>query len=379
MQNKPRKSDRIGFLSVKNRSFCILLFVGILFQACAPPKIVKFAKKDRSINNPSYYEVKVVYGTDRKPTGEKTYPKWYGASRNYEGSQLQYGTVTVSIPKEHKVGEIEKPNFWNIYDRENPSKYIVLTGLDTMKTTAITNLRAMVNRSRDKDAFIFVHGYNNTFEDAAKRTAQLAFDIGFRGCPAMFSWPSNGKPRQYVSDSENSDWAIPHLRSFILKVIEESKPEKLHVIAHSMGNKVLLNVLRTLQAENPDVQFNQIILAAPDVDVAIFKDQIAPKITQMAKRITLYCSANDKALMMARKLRSNYVRVGESHDPLYTGIETIDATSITDKLFDLNHSYINQSSPIINDVFLLFKSNASPQERNLVSMPVASGVYWVFR
>ena len=356
-----------------------MLAVSIVLQGCSVAKKAVDTIGSPAPKEPSYYKVKVVYGTDRMPTGTASYDKWYGRARNYGGSSLQYGTVTVSIPKNHEVGQIEKPNFWNIYDRMNPSKYVVLTGLDTMKTTALANLREMVNRSPDKDAFIFIHGYNNTFADAAKRTAQLAFDIGFQGCPAMFSWPSNGKVSQYVSDGENSNWAVPHLRSFILKVIEESKPEKLHVVAHSMGNKIFLDVLRSLQRENPDVQFNQIILAAPDVDVAIFKDQIAPHITSMAKRITLYCSSNDRALLLARKIRSNYVRVGETHEPLYTGIETIDATSVTDKVFDLNHSYINQASPIIKDVFLLFKSNSPPDARNLRPIPITAGMYWVFK
>ena len=363
---------------MKNIFVSTLILLCLCLQACTVAKMARLPERSAS-NEPDYYEVKVVYGTDRKPTGLTSFSKWYGPARNYTGTPLQFGTVTVSIPKKHETGEIEKPDFWNIYGRQNPSKYIVLTGLDTIKAMAMTNLREMVRRSPDEDAFIFVHGYNNTFEDAARRTAQLAFDIGFRGCPAMFSWPSNGNPRQYVSDGENSEWAVPHLRNFILKVIAESKPRKLHVIAHSMGNKIFLDVLRSLQNDHPEVQFNQIILAAPDVDVAIFKDQIAPNITSMAQRITLYCSSNDRALLMARKIRSGYVRVGETPDPVYDGIETVDATSITNRLFNLNHSYINQSSPIIKDVFLLFKSNTPPENRNLVSMQASSGRYWVFK
>jgi esterase/lipase superfamily enzyme len=40
--------------------------------------------------------------------------------------------------------------------------------------------------------FYNVHGYNVSFDDAALRTAQLAYDLTF-DCPAaFFSWPSKG-------------------------------------------------------------------------------------------------------------------------------------------------------------------------------------------
>lgn len=66
----------------------------------------------------------------------------------------------------------------------------------------------MVDRS-ERRAFIFVHGFNNSFEDAARRTAQIAFDVKFDGVPLFYSWPSKGKALDYVYDTNNADQASP--------------------------------------------------------------------------------------------------------------------------------------------------------------------------
>ena len=43
----------------------------------------------------------------------------------------------------------------------------------------ISALRKQIQQAPSKDVFIFVHGFNSTFEDAARRCAQLAYDLDF--------------------------------------------------------------------------------------------------------------------------------------------------------------------------------------------------------
>src|SRR5207245_2644693 len=66
-----------------------------------------------------------------------------------------------------------------------------------------------------RKAFVFVHGFNNSFEDAARRTAQIYHDVEFDGVPLFYSWPSKGKLRDYSYDTNNADQAVGYLKAFL--------------------------------------------------------------------------------------------------------------------------------------------------------------------
>jgi esterase/lipase superfamily enzyme len=332
--------------------------------------------------------VEVVFGTDRKRVNTNNFDDLFGPSREVQFNETNgyyAGVVSVSIPEDHRTGNIESPKWYTLFNRNDPDEYMLLVGMDTTKAAAFQKLRELMSRSDSSDAFIFVHGFNTTFADAAKRTAQIAYDLSFKGCPMMFSWPSNGKTLQYVSDYDNVDWAIPHLKTFIKDVIRVGQPKKLHLIAHSMGNRLLTNVLKEIEEEHNKILFNQIILAAPDIDASIFKTRIAPKMLKCAKRITMYSSSNDKALKVSRSIRSDYIRIGESGPNIFTinGIETIDASSLADDGYfnlSLNHSYWAEQSAVINDMFILFHDNSAPDKRNLLLVKYPPNVdYWSFK
>ena len=73
-------------------------------------------------------------------------------------------------------------------------------------------------------------------------------------------------------------------------MVKETGAKSVSVIAHSMGNLPLLQVLRDLGPSlPPDVRLNQIILAAPDVDRNVFEN-LAANIKQYGRGVTLYCS-----------------------------------------------------------------------------------------
>ena len=73
-----------------------------------------------------------------------------------------------------------------------------------------------------KRVIIFVHGYNVTFEEAALRTAQVAYDIEFKGVPVIYSWPAQGNTLSYTVDQINAAWSRPHLVEFLQLLIEHS-------------------------------------------------------------------------------------------------------------------------------------------------------------
>jgi esterase/lipase superfamily enzyme len=174
-------------------------------------------------------------------------------------------------------------------------------------------LAAYVQRSDRRDAFVFIHGYNVGFEDAIYRTAQMAYDLGFGGAPILFSWPSNGAVLEYTADVNNSDWSIDHLKTFLSEVAANSGATSVHLIGHSMGNRVLTGALERLAAEPVFAQvprFTHLVLTAPDIDSGIFR-QLATTIQKTAARVTLYASSNDRALQVSKRI-NGYPRAGES-------------------------------------------------------------------
>jgi len=331
-------------------------------------------------NQMKFHKVEVFYGTDRQRSAPNDKIKYYGSKRN-ESNKYEVGVIEISIPHDHEVGKIEKAPGWKLWDRNNATKYVLGLGLTPLDyDTFCQRIKKIVDSSDEKDEFIFIHGYNNSFEDAAKRTAQLAFDLGFKGAPIMFSWPSSGTTGGYLADEDAVQWAVPHLNDFLSRIITQTGAKKIHVIAHSMGNRALTAVLMSMESAHPGILFDQIILAAPDIDSAIFKRDIAPKILTISNRITLYASSHDKALIASKDVHHD-IRAGEGgkHVFISNGIETIDATDLKIPDF-LDHSYFAESRPLLDDISKLFEFNAPPEKRNLLSQIIPIDLkYWLFK
>ena len=119
-------------------------------------------------------------------------------------------------------------------------------------------------------ALAFVHGYNTSFEDALRRAAQIAYDIEFDGGVFVFSWPAQGRWRSYLGDRNTVDLAQVHLKEFLDRIVAETRVGKIHFVAHSMGNMVLLQALDRIVAAGPRFAIGEIVSAAPDVDRDLF-------------------------------------------------------------------------------------------------------------
>jgi esterase/lipase superfamily enzyme len=169
------------------------------------------------------------------------------------------------------------------------------TFLNNLKTTIAASVCEVAHGSEIREIggelFVFVHGFNVTFKDAARRTAQMAHDLEFPGAPVMFSWPSLGKgsPSGYREDERTAEWCEEDVMDFVTVVAKQSGARRVHLIAHSMGNRVLTGVLRRLaySKRSGDMpKFNEVILTAPDIDAETFKLAIAPRITGIADRLS---------------------------------------------------------------------------------------------
>ncbi len=282
-------------------------------------------------------------------------------------TDLSYGTCEISVPKpeNRQEGEVNRPfSVWIFEAPENPEKHFMLKHVEEYpnKDAFFGSLQKQIAESESQSALLFIHGYNVSFEDALFRTAQLAVDLKFPGAPISYCWPSCADPVKYTFDEQNAEVSIPALREFLQDLALRSGAKRVHVIAHSMGNRVLAGALRNLDpkalAPNPQI-FQEIVLAAPDIDYRVFKTQILPQIAAVSSHCTLYTSSRDRALLASRAFH-NFQRLGETDPELFVanGIETIDATMVDSSL--LGHSYIGDARSIVSDLHALLVTANAP-------------------
>ncbi|MGH9145379.1 MAG: alpha/beta hydrolase, partial [Vicinamibacterales bacterium] len=322
--------------------------------------------------------VKVYYATDRARISYE--PLDYGGDRSPTG-RLQLGRFDVSVPRDHQLAKVERPTILTFW-REDPNKhFIIVRRIAQTYDQYYREIASLVGQSQRKEVFVFVHGFNVTFESAIYRTAQMAYDLGFDGAPIVYSWPSEGSMVRYPVDLNNNDWTWPNLRWFLEDIAAKTGAQKVHLIAHSMGNRALVNALNrivTEQRSTPRPRFSQVVLTAPDIDAAQFI-QLAQSLRSGAERVTLYASSNDEALKLS-KAYQGYQRAGDSSPDVVVvpGLDTIDVSAIDTNL--IGHFYYGDNRSVLTDIFYLLRDARPPGERfGLRQVTQGPRQWWVFK
>lgn len=190
---------------------------------------------------------------------------------------------------------------------------------------------ALTLAAAGRDVLIYVHGYNQSFEQAAIDAAELSRAIGFSGATVGFSWPSKEGLLDYGYDRESALWSRDAFQDLLEALVRNAMIGRVHIVAHSMGTLLTLETLRQLWAVSgsPDVaaRFGAILLASPDIDVDLFATSVR-RIGPLAKHITVISSVNDRALAVSSRLAGGVSRVGAADravlEPL--GVRIADAS-----------------------------------------------------
>lgn len=336
---------------------------------------LKPAAKTRGAKTP-YTVVRLFYATDRQQAGDNRSVEYIGIRS--EKNSLSYGSCDVSIPASHTLAALERPSIWKFEFHADPEKHMVLQKVTPeSKDVFFSQVSAAVSSSPDKDAFVFIHGYNTSFENAAIRTAQLAYDFGFKGAPILYSWPSKGSLLGYLADEVAIDETTANFKSFLQDVANNTGASVVHVIAHSMGNRAALAALSQLAGDThfPGyAKFSTIVFAAPDVDADVFISSVA-EIRKPRTKITLYVSDRDQALAASHLLFHKNVRAGEggSHSIVLRGMDTVDVSRLSADA--LGHGYYADNSDVVRDVLEFFKGQIAPRP-GLSRVPVGGLAYW---
>ena len=228
-----------------------------------------------------------------------------------EPDLLSVGTCKVTIPPGHVAGVIERPSPFKWEFVEDRLKHVVVEGIEPLESDAFyQSLHETLGKADKNEVFLFVHGFNQTFEQAAQRTAQIAYDTEFQGAAVFFSWPSQGSLLGYNTDSDYVKTAVDPFREFLTSLCTEGRPTRVHILAHSMGNRLISSSfqgwdLRDQLPEGVTPPELSLILAAPDVDAEWFKNDVANELPGRADRVTLYTSPNDLALLASQEVNGD--------------------------------------------------------------------------
>ena len=326
------------------------------------------------------------FATNRKPVDANDISQGFSGERD---NQLHYGTCDVIVPKSHKIGAIGAPPWQNLLKFKLTDDRLKLQS-DSLKAFEENQFWSDVQESLQKDdsneryPLIFIHGFNVSFEAAALRAAQLGYDLKIPpGMMAFYSWPSKGKLKGYTADEATIQASEKYIYQFLMDWVQKTEVQKVHIIAHSMGNRGLLRVMQRIFARvqtESELSFGQIFLAAPDVDPDLFED-LAEAYRKLAERTTLYVSSKDRALQSSGIVH-DYPRLGFCGSPeeitVVEGIDTIEVSNID--LTWLGHGYYGDARDLLQDIYHLLTEDKHPDKRfGLQPATVRNQKYWIIR
>jgi esterase/lipase superfamily enzyme len=280
-------------------------------------------------------------------------------------SEPSFADMIVSIPPDanRKIGQVQ----WPQQLPGNPAVDFVTLKADIVdKSTAISAFSRLLHQARKKEALVFVHGFNQRYEDAVYRFAQILHDSRADAdvAPVLFTWPSKGSISSYLYDRDSNNYSRDALESLLRSLAKDPQVEKISILAHSMGNWVTLEALRQMAIRDGRVaaKIKLVLLADADVDVGIASQQIAT-LGPNRPHIVLFVSEDDRALAAARDLWQA-PRLG-AIDP---NVEPYKGMLEQDKL-----SVINMTHLPSHDEFNHGKFAEDPRVVELIGRSLASG------
>ncbi|PID46917.1 MAG: hypothetical protein CSB47_01675 [Proteobacteria bacterium] len=317
--------------------------------------------------------VRVWFATNRLPVNIHEVDQDF--SSDASANALTYGICNVFIPKSHKPGSVGTA-WWR--------RWIYLEKDDSLKVHSAHALpqdafwegfRHKLEswwKPGERNAFVLIHGFNVSFEEAAVRAAQIGYDLKLPGEIAFYSWPSHGRVTDYTADEATIGASVKYIAQFLHELCEKSGAERVHLFVHSMGNRGFIAALERLMANGfPQLKLGQVFFCAPDEDVRVFEDKTSSFPHQYENR-TLYVSGDDKAVAASKWLHQAD-RVGIV-PPVYeyAGIETIEVDGFG--ILDLGHGYFASAEPLIEDIREAIATRKPAAERTL---PQAVGNHYL--
>ena len=298
---------------------------------------------------------------------------------------LKFGFFDTRVEPTLGLGLVIDSSAWFLNEEIN-----VLDVQALQQKDFVTQLREQVEASPGRSLLVVVHGFREAYPSALRKTAFLAHVLDIDTPVLVFDWPGNqgSSLRGYRRARGVATASGAELATMLELIIGEVAPERLWLMANSMGAQVVVNAFHQLYRDtdfvDAETEIENVVLTAADVDRSEFNEQLKREIKVLADNITLYVTSNDRALLASRIINRGR-RVGEStlnpgnpdqaeqaasfSELLEPGNEQLVLVDVTPVNRTRNfHNFSLETPEFFDDLFLRFTATTLPQTRELYSV-----------
>lgn len=355
---------------------CIRAFRAVLIvsSVCLLESCVNFFPADAGVPaNASSHEL--FYVTDRNPVGENSRKHFFGSERG----ELSFGIYSVSQNEESANNGATKASrsISGKMMRSAPKSDVHMSISEKAWVEWKRELAGQFAGYPDDSALVYIHGYAKSFVEAADEAASFSTAIEYQGVPILYSWPSGSSPLGYSSDLAAVAWSTFYLEQLLNQLETLDHLRTIHLVAHSLGSKALLDVLvkkieQSAKSTDQNWRFGEVVLIAPDVEKEIFIRDYLPRLENSPSRLTIYISSHDIPLKISGSLHG-VPRLGDARNTLthYPGVETIDVSQVSS--FLRGHSYYRKDADVVSDIGMLINQRLGAEDRPLLVPREAAG------
>ncbi len=314
----------------KTLTFTYAIMACVLLLSCGrPPELIGIDNPVEPVASVQQASRQKVYIATTRQSSEIA-GAFYSDRRS---SELGFASVVVSIPPNHVPGNLERPE--SLPPKPSTEFAVIEPAVYANDDAFVASLnRELAKRApEDRTILLFVHGYNNTISNSILRLGQFVEDTGFTGVPVLFSWASAARTPLYVYDLNSALTARPLLMQ-TARTLGRTNARGFDVFAHSMGTFLTMEGFvqgaQSGRAANLS-RLENVMLAAPDIDIDLFKTQIA-QINFDKSKIFILVSKDDSALNFSRRISGGVERVGASdaQELAELGVTVVDLSEIDD-------------------------------------------------
>ncbi|MBB2751546.1 UNVERIFIED_ORG: esterase/lipase superfamily enzyme [Rhizobium aethiopicum] len=316
----------------------------LLLASCGHPGGVMTPVSTSSPIPPSS-RVDMLVATTREPSGSPA--TLFNGERSSKPHLTQ---ISISIPAKREAGTVQ----WPKRLPPDPATDFAVTHVQQIDTVAQGRVwfRQHVNGGH---ALVFVHGFNNTYEDSVFRLAQIVHDSKMQATPVLFTWPSRAEITAYEYDKESTNYSRTALEQALRTLAADPNVKDITIMAHSMGTWLAMESLRQMGIRDGHVnsKIHNVILASPDIDIQVFAKQYV-EMGEPRPKFTIFVSQDDKALAISSFITGRVSRLGAinpAEEPYRSklekaGITAIDLTKVKSN-DSLNHGKFAESPEIV--------------------------------
>jgi esterase/lipase superfamily enzyme len=318
-----------------------------------------------------------------------------GRFRNERGAGLGFGRFDTDIEPSLGIGMLIDPTDW--FQNEE----IRIRSVRPLEQAAfIEEMREQVQASPYRSLLVNVNGFRERFPSALRKTAFLGHVLDIDSPLLVFDWPGDqgSTPRGYLRAQRVARESGEELAQTLALIIREVQPERLWLLANSMGAEVVVSAFSQLYREadlaDRETEIEDVVLTAPDISHEEFGRQFKEEITALTRDLTVYVSSNDRALLMSRVLNRER-RLGESTvDPanpdqseeaakafelVEPGSERVILVDVTPVNRTRNfHNFSLETPEFFDDLYLRLINSETPRSRLQYRVRTPRGAeYWV--